>query len=133
MPNQTNLVVKKNDGTTDVTFTAVTPSAGSDSPAVWRNAAIGSAVTHQPELRLVAKPGQAGKTDRLRATFVYPQIATNSTTGLTTVAERAFGSVDWTLPQGMSNIDVNEFAAQFANLLATALMKSCVQQRASAT
>jgi hypothetical protein len=64
---------------------------------------------------------------------MYPQIATNTTTGLTTVVDRALASVDWTFPTGMSQVDINEFVSQFANLVAQTLVKDCVKQGYSAS
>jgi len=37
MPSMANITVKKNDGTTDATYTALTPSAGDKVSAQWRN------------------------------------------------------------------------------------------------
>lgn len=128
MPSIANIVVKKNDGVTDVTFTYQQPSSGDGSFAVWQNTAIGTSPSHRPELRLVAREAAKGSSRALRSTFVYPQIATNSTTTVTSVVNRALASTDWTIPKDMSAADINEFAAQYANLMAAALMKSCVQQ-----
>lgn len=127
MPQTANIVVKKNDGTTDVTYTAVVPSSGDGVPAVWKSQTVGSAMAHQPELRLSSREGAKGARRNLRASFQYPQIATNTTTSVTTVVDRASFSADWTIPKGMSQADVNEFASQCANLIASTLIKGSVQ------
>lgn len=127
MPTLANLTVKKNDGTTDIVYTGVQPSSGDGSPAIWKSATVGNAPAHQPELRLVARDAKKGASRALRGTFKYPQIATNSTTGITSVIGVASGAVDWELPKSMAVIDINEFAAQFGNLMAQALIKACVQ------
>lgn len=128
-----NIVVKKNDNTTDITYTGVNPSSGDGTPAIWKSASVGSALAHQPELRLSAKPAAKGANRALRATYSYPQIAMNSTTGVTSIVNRAFASADFNFPTEMTQADVNEFAAQFVNLLASSLVKSCVQSGTSAT
>lgn len=127
MPQMANITVKKNDGTTDITYTAMTPSGGDGVPAVWRATSVGSASAHHPELRLVSKEQSRGSKRHVRATYVYPETATNSTTGVTSVVDRAIGSADFTLPKGMAQVAINEFAAQFANLLASALAKDSVK------
>jgi hypothetical protein len=133
MPNLANITVKKFDGTTDVIYTGVSPASGDGSPAVWRNEAIGVAANHRPELRLTSKDVKSGKARGLRATYAYPQIATNTTTSLTSVVDTMRVSADWDIPKGMSQTDINEAAYQFGNLMAAALIKSCTASGYSAT
>lgn len=133
MPSIANLTVKKNDGTTDITYTAASPASGDSTPAVWKSQTVGTALAHQPELRLTARDAKRGLARELRTTFQYPEIMTNSTTGQTTVANRAMASTTWTFDKSMKASDVNEFVAQYANLMAAALLKSCVQSGYSAT
>jgi hypothetical protein len=132
MPSGANMTVKKNDGTTDVTFSFIEPSSGG-SPAVWQNTAVGVAASHRPELRLSAREASNGTKRTVRATFGYPQIATNSTTSLTTTVFKALGTAEWTFPKDMAAADVNEFVSQFANLLDHADILACVKAGASAT
>jgi hypothetical protein len=133
MPNLAAITIKKHDGTTDITYTGKQPSAGDGAPAVWRSDTVGSAISHQPELRLTAREGGKGSKRALRGTYVYPQISTNSTTGVTSVIDKAMASVDVTFPKGMASVDVQEFAFQFTNLLASALVKECFAEGVSAT
>jgi hypothetical protein len=133
MPSLANMTVKKNDGTTDVTYTGISPASGDGSPATWRNESIGVAANHRPELRLSSKDGKSGSARILRATYVFPQIATNTTTTLTSVVTSAKFTGEWELPKGMASTDVNEFAAQIANLIDHSLIVSCVQSGVSAT
>jgi hypothetical protein len=124
-----NLTVKKNDGTTDVVWTGVTPSAGAGVPAVWRSLTVGTADSHRPEIRLTQAPSKDGKSTRSRATFVYPQIATDTTTGLTKVVNQGRGFMDWDMPKDMPDADINEFVSQFANLVGGTNFKTYVKER----
>lgn len=133
MPSIANVTVKKNDGVTDIVYTTKSPAAGDTVPAVWRADSIGTAPSHQPEFRLTAREAQKNAARALRSTFVYPQIATNSTTTVTSVINKAMASTDWTIPKGMSATDINEFASQYANLLASTLIKSCIKDGYSAS
>lgn len=126
MPSQANITVKKNDGTTDITFTAMQPSSGDGVQAIWKSLTVGSAPAHQPELRCAAKASSNGKRE-LRFTFVYPEIATNSTTGLTSVAYKEMATATFTLDTQSSSQTINEAVAQFAHLLASAHAKAIVQ------
>lgn len=133
MPQMANITVKAANGTTDVVYTGKSPSAGDGVPAIWRNETVGSAAAHMPELRLSFRDSPNGADRRGRATYVYPQIATDTTTTLTSVVNKAMAGADFTLPKGMKAADCAEFAAQFGNLFASALIKSCVQDGYSAT
>lgn len=133
MPSLANIVVKKNDGTTDITYTGVSPSSGDGTPAVWKSQTVGTAQSHQPELRLLSKDAKAGANRHVRSTFQYPQIATNTTTGLTSVVDRASAATDWNFSKGMSQTEINEFVTQYANLLVATLVKDCVKSGFSAS
>jgi len=133
MPQQANITVKKNDGTTDIVYTGVSPSSGDGVPAIWKSQTVGTAQAHQPEFRLSSRDASKGAKRALRGTYQYPQIATNSTTGLTSVIDRATADVNWTIPKGMATADVNEFASQLANLLKASIIIACVQAGYSAS
>lgn len=127
MPAIANITVKKNDGTTDITYTGVSPSSGDGVPAIFKSQTVGTAQAHQPELRISSRDAMKGEKRNLRATYVYPQISTNSTTGVTSVVDKASADVNWNVPKGMAQADVNEFASQLANLIVSALVKQCVK------
>lgn len=133
MPQMTDITIKKNDGTTDITYVMQAPSNGDNTPAVWKATSVGTAPAHQPELRLTGKEAAQGKNRALRSTFMYPQVATNTTTGLTSVVNQAMASTDWTFPKGMATADINEFVSQYANALKHALLVSCVKAGYSAS
>lgn len=133
MPSLANITVKKNDGTTDIVYTGVSPSSGDGVPAIWKSQTVGTAHAHQPELRLSARDALKGTKRALRGTFVYPQISTNSTTAITSVVDKASADINWSIPKGMAQTDVNEFASQLANLIVSTLVKQCVKDGYSAT
>lgn len=122
-----NITVKKNDGTTDIVYTGVRLSSGDGVAAVYKSQTVGSAPAHQPELRMASREAGKGAKRALRATYAYPQIATDSTTGLTTVVDRASAAVDWVIPKSMTQADINEFASQLANLIASTSLKDQVK------
>lgn len=127
MTAQANVTIKKNDGTTDITYTAALAAAGDGASAQYRSLTVGSASAHQPELRIAAKEARQGKARAFRVTYKYPQIATDTTTGLVSVVDAVQISEDFILPKGMPAVDVNEAIAQFANLMASAHLKAVVQ------
>lgn len=131
MPSMANITVKKNDGATDVVYTAVQPSAGDKSPAVWQNQTVGTAVAHRPELRVVAQDNGTGTARRVNYTYVYPSLATGSD-GRVSVSDKASASGSFLLPKNQPTVDANEAASQFANLMASVLMKEMLKAGYSA-
>lgn len=126
MANQANITVKKNDNTTDILYTAVQPSSGDGVQAVWKALTVGTAPAHQPELRVSARPQSQGRRE-IRYTYVYPEISTNSTTGITSVIERVIGSCSIVTSTNSSSTIINEGTAQFLNLIASAHAKVIAQ------
>lgn len=133
MPAIADIVVKKNDNTTNITYTGVVPSSGDSSAAVWKSQSVGSTVAFQPELRVTAKPANGGASREHRMTFYYPQLKTDTTTSITSVHRKVMGSATFLTPTDMNATDVAEASAQFANLLASALIRSCVNSGYSAS
>lgn len=133
MPSITDLTVKKNDGTTDIVYTGIQPSSGDATPAVWRCGTIGTAQAHRPELRVSAREAMKGLKRVVRGTYKYPQIATNSTTGVTSIIDLVSADVTFTFHKSIAQTDINEAAAQFTNLLVTSLMRSILQTGYSAS
>lgn len=126
MPSQANITVKKNDGTTDITYTAVQPSSGDGVQAIWKSQTVGSAPAHQPELRCSSRSQSGGKRE-IRWTYVYPEIQTNTTTGATSVAFREMAAASFTIDTASATVSIDEAVAQFVNLLASAHAKAVTQ------
>lgn len=122
MTQQTNITVKKYDGTTDVVYSAVLPAAGGN-PAVWRAPTLGTAVAHQPELRIRSSKNKAGTVSRLEGVMVYPEIAT-AADGTKTVPNKAIVTFAVTNPTGMAIAAVQEAMTQAMNLCASAHVKT---------
>ncbi len=133
MPAIADITIKKNDGTTDIIYVAQTPSSGDGVPAIWRAISVGTAPAHAPEIRLTSREADKSKKRALRATFSYPQIATNSTTSVTSVVQRAMADMDVSFAKDMSQSDINEFCSQFTNLLKSTLIVACLKAGYSAT
>lgn len=122
MPNMANVTIKKNDGATDVVYTAVVPSAGDKTPAIWKNQTIGTANAHRPELKLLSRENGTASARRVEGTFTYPTLVTGSD-GKTNVADKVILNVSGVMPKGMPDVDVNEAVSQGFNLFAAALLK----------
>jgi len=76
-----NFVIKKNDGTTDVTYGAVASSAGDSSPAVWMGpylSGYGNANSHIAQVRMVSRALPGGKSRQTRMTYNGPDVQSAS-------------------------------------------------------
>lgn len=118
-----NITVKKNDGTTDIVYTAVAQSAGDKSPAVWRSNSVGAAAAHHPELRLSSQSNGTQTARRVNGSYSYPSLVTSTDTGITSVGDRFNLTVSGVIPLNMTDADLAEAVSQSLNLFASTLMK----------
>lgn len=128
MPQMANIVVKKADGTTAITYTQLAPAAGTD-PAVWKSQSVGTSAGQQPELRCSTK-GRVVKGSPYRdmvVTFKYPKSVSNTTTGEITLAEGFSASLNVHMNQTLSAVELKEACYQFGNLVASDLLKQAME------
>lgn len=125
MPDMANIVVKMANGTTDITYSKAAASAGDKSPAVWKSESVGTVLAGRPTLTLTSMNNGTRKSRRLRASYIYPKVRTDAQ-AQTIVVGGASAEASFLVPQDMTAAEINEYANQFANLLASALIKSSV-------
>jgi hypothetical protein len=125
MPQMADITVKKFDGTTDIVFNQQQPSAGDNQPAIWKCNAVGTVLAGRPTLSLVARNNGNAKSRRLTASFLYPKVRTDAQSQ-TVVLGGASGDATFLLPQDMTNVEIQEFAAQFTNLMVATLFRSAL-------
>lgn len=128
MPTQTNITVKKADGTTDVVYTAICPAAGDGSAAIFKNKTVGTTVGQQPELRMTATAkGNAAEPARsVKTTYKYPRSVSNVTTGEIILKPGLMIKFEAIQSQVMPAAELAEGVHQGCNLVASALFKQCV-------
>lgn len=131
MPQMANIVVKKYDGATDVTFTAIQPSGGDKSPAVWRDNASGTAIAHRTQLTLQSVMSGSRAVRRVIGSFNKPVVATVD--GLPKVIHVVRGNFEFHVPLEAPETDLNEAAAQMGNLIDSALVQECLRTGQSAS
>lgn len=120
----TSVTIKKNDGTTDITYT-VQNGARADSPAQWFAPALGATSSTKPEFRAVTKrvPGRPNMT-KVVGTLMYPYSVVNTTTGITTVERRLVGKIELPFDSDIPASVQDEFASQFTNFCASSHFKT---------
>lgn len=122
MPQLTNITVKKADGTTDIVFTGLSPSAGYGSPALFRSNSVGTNIAQRPSLAVtpIARPNRSV----VKTNFVYPIV--DAATGK--VVDYGTIKAESNFPMTADDSVVSEMAHQGTNLLATALIKSVLKE-----
>lgn len=118
MPQMANITVKKADGTTDIVYTAMSPSAGDKTPAIWRSNSVGTSVAQRPEFRATSAQ-LSGNKRQLKTNFVYPIVdaITHKVVDYVTVVMDVKSSLAGT------DADVKEAVFQALNLNSSTLMK----------
>lgn len=123
MANATDITVKKYDLATDILYFGVQGSSGDGkSPAIYRSSVSG-AVAFRPEMRVWARDNGTRTARRIDAVYTFPQLSTNTTTGVTSIVNRYGFNLSAVMPMEMPPTDCNEAVAQFFHLLNHARMK----------
>lgn len=116
MSSIANLTVKKNDGTTDIVWTAQSGQGGPNLPAAWASQTVGTALAHQPTFTFVAKDSGDGETRRSNAQVIYPHLVTDSV-GNVTVQRKGQIDISFAFPKNMTSAQWAEAVSQTINLL----------------
>lgn len=127
MPNMADITVKKNDGTTDVIYVAKQPSSGDGTPAVWKLDGSFTSDHQKPVFTFSSMESGDRRSRRVKMTYRYPQVYTDTATGLVKVANVTPWEVSGTLPKEMPQTVLDEAAAQLANLFKAALIQAAAK------
>lgn len=120
MPQMANITVKKADGTTDITYVALSGAGGDGMPAVWRAGTTGAAM-HRPTFAVSTRWNGPKTARRVVAQFTYPEVVSSG--GVDAVANRLPIEITGPVPMGMSDAAIAEAVAQAANLFKAALIQ----------
>lgn len=124
MPNMADITVKKADGTTDITYVALSPSAGDKTPAQWRVEAIGTVPGNRPTLAVTSRFSVDRQARVVEGKLLYPETFTDSTTGIVATRLRESFSFTQIIRQDAADSTTKELSAQAANLIKSALIQS---------
>lgn len=125
MPTAADLVAKKNDGTTNVTYSLVVASGGDRNPAVFRDNALSTIPKNRSRLTIEARSNAAGTARRIQTEYSYPYIVTVA--GIESVTDVIPISVSAAIPAGIPDSVVAEAVSQWANLHGGSLVKDSLK------
>lgn len=126
MAAQANVVVKKTDGTTDVTFTGVQGATAAE-PAIWQNTASSLVYSNRDSLAFRSRDNgtKTARRIELDAKFVVRR-----TENLLEVNKGIIPlSFTVPIPNWVTDAEANEAIDQFINLLASAHIRSHIKGR----
>lgn len=127
MPQLADITIKKADGTTDVIYVALSPSAGDKSPAQWRVEALGTVPGNRPQFQVSSKYSADRQARIVEGKLIYPETYTDSNTGIVATRLRETFQFTSIIRQDAADATTAELAAQAANLLKSTLMQSVLK------
>lgn len=122
MPQATNIVVKKADGTTDYTYKLVSSSPGDGGFAQFEGE--GPTRASKATLRMRSAWNKAKTARKVDASGMYPLVATNANLGQPQVVSMVPFSFTYTLPTNVDDGTAADAAAVQLNALSSTLCKS---------
>lgn len=125
MPSMADITVKKADGTTNVTYNAVVPSAGDSVWAEWVDLTTQAVPAYRAKFRSRSRYNGPRTARRVEYEYSYPVFATVN--GAPVLVGTVAGGGNVVLPQKMAAADLKEASHQMTNLLASALVKSILE------
>lgn len=126
MPTMANITVKKNDNTTDITYTAVAASGGDKSPALWKENTASTVPAFRPSFSLQSEWNGPKTGRRLLTEYRYPVTVTASD-GKVSISDTLIIKCDSIVPQGMTDTQIAEAVSQGVNLHAASLTKDSMK------
>lgn len=126
MTAMANITVKKADGTTDIVWAGLSPSAGDKVPAIWRSQTVGASVAFRPEFKLTTSSPPNGNQRSSKATMVYPVVETIA--GKSSVLGYITFSGEFKVLNLAPDVDAGEAVYQCMNLLGSSLIKQSVKE-----
>lgn len=133
MPALANITIKKADAVTDITYTGLSPASGDGSPAIWRQEDASKPYGHRATLAIKSVWNGPKTARRVEATYRYPQVITDTTTGLKSSPNQVPLTVSGTFPASMPDTDIQEAVAQAFNLCNSPLVRSQFSTQYAAT
>lgn len=129
MPQMANITVKKADEVTNIVYDALAPAGGDGSSAIWRQdtgALAGLPVGHRAIATMSTVNNGPKTARRAILTFKMPYALQNSTTTKFDSTDSFIGRGEFTLPNAIPAAVLNEGVYQFANLIASMLIKQAI-------
>lgn len=128
MPNMANIVVKKADGTTNFTFTALAGAPGDGVFAQWRGE--GSTPALSADLRTKVVWNSKRNARRTEGFVSIPKVETVA--GVPTVTSRTPSSLTITIPDNLTAVEAADYVAITCHAYSSALIRQIMAEGTNA-
>lgn len=116
MANIADIVVKKADNTTDITYNAVLGASGDNQAALWAVRSASGKQNFRPSMSMIARGNAARTMRRITVKTLHPVVA--NVAGVDTVTDVIMAETTYHLPMGVDDALKGELVAQHNNVLA---------------
>lgn len=125
MPAIADLVVKKADAVTNITWAALTGSAGDKLPAVWRSETAATFRSNRPTVTLSAQDNGSKTARRMNGKVVFPIARVINT--VEAVVDRVILDFSIIVPNALSDVEIGEAVSQAVNVMAAASIVAAIK------
>lgn len=115
MANIADIVVKKSDNYTDITYNAIHGSSGDGQAALWAVRNASGKQNFRPSTSMVARGNAARTMRRITVKTFHPVVA--NVAGVDTVTDVIMAETTYHLPAGVEDALKEELVAQHNNVL----------------
>lgn len=133
MANMANITIKKSDNTTDITWTAASPSAGDSVPAIWRSNSVSGIPAHRPLMSFLMRDNAAKNGRVFQMSVKYPHTWTEANTGRVFFLGNSVIRFEGTLPTGVTASELKEAFVQAGNLAVSSLIRTSLEDQYAPT
>lgn len=132
MPSMADITVL-NAASANVVYTAVSPSAGDNVPAIWRANALSTHMGYRPEFRFLMRDNGKRNGRIFRSWYKFPITGTDSTTGQPFLIATTPFETNGTIPTNVDASVAYDAYVQYGNLLVSALMRASASSGSAPT
>lgn len=115
MANIADIVIKKSDNTTNITYNAVLGSAGDSQAALWAVRSASGKQNFRPSMSMSARGNTARTMRRITVKTLHPVVA--NVAGVDTVTDYIMAETTYHLPTGVDDALKGELVWQHNQLL----------------
>lgn len=117
-----DIIVKKADGSTNITYTAIAGSAGDKSPAMWRSDSSATMRSNRDVITLTCQDNGPKTARRSTAKAVMPVARVVNTVEL--VTDKIIGDLSIVVPNALTDAEINEKVEQLLNMFACPVFRA---------
>lgn len=117
-----DIIVKKADGSTNITYTAIAGSAGDKSPAMWRSDSSATMRSNRDVVTLTCQDNGPKTARRSTAKAVMP--VARMVNAVELVTDKIIGDLSIVVPNALTDAEISEKVDQLLNMFACPVFRA---------